>query len=136
MDEYIFGLIFGLLVIVGMRVVALWAYGVGYRKAESDAVAKAAAASATAAPQAPSAVALPEPPRPQQVDLPVAIGNRFTYLGVEMLCVTHTVLTAPFGMPSAGIRAEYVDRDGVVRVAAFLPNDMQALKAELMRGKA
>lgn len=134
MNDSIFFLIQALILFIVVQWVARWAYGVGYKKAESDAAAKAAAASASAAPAAPTADVPPEQTRQPQIDLPVAIGNRFTYLGIEMLCTGHTLLLPPFGMPSDGIRAEYVDRDGVLRTAAFVPSDLQALKAELMRG--
>lgn len=66
-------------------------------------------------------------------DPPVALGQRFTYLGVEMLCIGHCFHIPPFGQVVPGIRAEYVDRDGRVISASFPAMDMESLRAELAR---
>lgn len=66
-------------------------------------------------------------------DPPVALGARFTYLGVEMLCIGHYFQLPPFGQMVPGIRAEYVDRDGRVVAAGFPASDMDSLRAEIAR---
>lgn len=65
-------------------------------------------------------------------DPPVAIGDRFTYLGREMLCSEHTFRHPIFG-PLQGIGCEYVDNDGVLRGHFIHGQAVQALRAELGR---
>lgn len=64
---------------------------------------------------------------------PVAIGTRFPYLGIEMLCVSHTVRMSPvISMP--GMTAEYLDGDGVMRAYYWTPDQFDAVRSEVRRG--
>ena len=88
-----------------------------------------------------SAPAIPVPPLMHAdlppFDAPVAIGERFHYLGLEMLCLGHQVTTpgAPPWMALNGIRCEYVAGDGALRSWCFYPSDMAALRAEIERAR-
>lgn len=66
-------------------------------------------------------------------DAPVAIGARFTYLGIEMVCTSHIILSSSFGHVVPGVKAEYVDCDGRVLGAVFPAHEMEALRAEMAR---
>jgi hypothetical protein len=112
---------------------------VGERRGAAIAAAAAAALQgATPKPPAPPAGAalptltdvlpLPNPP--------VAVGERFPYLGIELLCLGHyanTVGSPPGTIP--GIRAEYVDRDGIIRQTFFRLDEIAALADEIRRGR-
>ena len=58
---------------------------------------------------------------------PVEIGQRFKYLGVQMVCTRHWI----FELNVPVVVADYVDKHGVLREAKFNPIDFDALKAEL-----
>ncbi len=64
---------------------------------------------------------------------PVAIGTRFPYLGIEMLCVSHTVRMSP-GISMPGMTAEYLDGDGVMRAYYWTPDQFDAVRSEVRRG--
>ena len=64
-------------------------------------------------------------------DLPVRIGSRFTYLGVDMLCTGHQAPT-PMGTLHC-VRAEYLAGDGAIRMAIFSGTEVDALRAEISR---
>jgi len=64
-------------------------------------------------------------------DPPVAIGMRFTYLGIEMLCTSHLV-ARPWGFVP-GMLAEYAANDGTVRQTMFAGSEIDALKQEIAR---
>jgi len=66
---------------------------------------------------------------------PVAIGTRFPYLGIEMLCVSHAVRLSP-GASLPGMTAEYLDGDGVMRAYYWTPDQFDAVRAEVRRGAA
>ncbi len=65
---------------------------------------------------------------------PVAIGQRFRYLGLEMLCTSHS-FSMPMSLPMACVKAEYV-ADGVVRMAVWPVGELEALQIELNRAGA
>ncbi len=62
---------------------------------------------------------------------PVAIGERFTYLGIEMLCTEHAV-RLPMMLPIPGVCAEYV-ANGQLHSTRFLGAELDALRAEMKR---
>ena len=68
---------------------------------------------------------VPDPP-------PVKIGERFRYLGVEMICSRHWAF--PYDFPV--IVAEYVTALGEIKQLTFCPVDWTALKAELSANAA
>lgn len=73
------------------------------------------------------------PPSTQaKVPAPVSIGDRFTYMGLQMLCVSHSI-RMPLGVMAPGMSAEYVDVDGLVRGHYWTPEQYGALRAELAR---
>ena len=73
------------------------------------------------------------PPSTQaQVPAPVSIGDRFTYMGLQMLCVSHSI-RMPLGVLAPGMSAEYIDVDGIVRGHYWTPEQLDAVRAELQR---
>ncbi len=65
---------------------------------------------------------------------PVAIGDRFRYLGLDMLCTGHSMQTTMGTVPC--LKSEYVASDGTVRSAVFVGTDIDALRAEVARASA
>lgn len=63
---------------------------------------------------------------------PVSIGDRFTYMGLQMLCVSHSI-RMPLGVMAPGMSAEYIDVDGLVRGHYWTPEQYGAVRAELAR---
>lgn len=73
------------------------------------------------------------PPSTQaQVPAPVSIGDRFTYMGLQMICVSHSI-RMPLGVMASGMSAEYIDVDGLVRGHYWTPEQLDAVRAELQR---
>jgi hypothetical protein len=70
-------------------------------------------------------------PKPKEPELkpPVAIGERFKYLGVHMVCSRHYV----FDMPFPVVLAEYVTKRGEIKQITFSPVDWPSLEAERVR---
>lgn len=62
---------------------------------------------------------------------PIAVGKRFKYLGINMVCVRHW----DFYLTCSVVVAEYIDRDGDLVCRTFPPCDWTALKAEMRRKK-
>jgi len=62
--------------------------------------------------------------------LPVEIGKRFRYLGVDMICIRD--FGYEYGYPA--VVAEYVNKFGEIKQATFYPCDWVALEAELKNG--
>ena len=60
---------------------------------------------------------------------PVAIGERFKYLGVEMVCCRHFA----YGYEFQVVVAEYVTKHGEIRKIIFCPVDWACLEAERVR---
>lgn len=60
---------------------------------------------------------------------PIAIGERFTYLGVTMVCSRHFSWPHDYEV----VAAEYVTKLGEIKHAVFLPEDWAALIAEQAR---
>lgn len=71
------------------------------------------------------------PKVPEDFVAPVAIGERFVYLGVRMLCTGHMVPRHIGLVP--GVFAEYIAFDGVVRQWAFAATELDALRVEIAR---
>lgn len=63
---------------------------------------------------------------------PVPVGQRFTYLGLQMICVAHAI-RMPLGVLAPGMSAEYIDVDGIVRGHYWTPEQLDAVRAELQR---
>ena len=70
-------------------------------------------------------------PKPSQPEIkpPVAIGERFKYLGIEMVCARHWEFDTPFPV----VCAEYVNKNGEIKYARFPPCDWSVLEAERVR---
>lgn len=98
-------------------------------KAVSDSVAAAASAQRlpVGLPPATAPIADADQPPP-----PVTIGQRFTYMGLLMVCVSHSI-RMPLGVLAPGMSAEYVDADGLVRSHYWTPEQYGAVRAELAR---
>ena len=60
---------------------------------------------------------------------PVAIGERFKYLGVEMVCCRHWIWPYDFKV----VVAEYVTKRGEIKQVVFCPVDWASLEAERVR---
>lgn len=67
---------------------------------------------------------------PATTEWPVAVGHRFTYLGLVMVCTSHYI-PLPSGMSIPGMVAEYVDADGLLRIASWTTQQFAAIKAEI-----
>lgn len=131
---------------LGLLLVVLLIYMTGHaagRKAAVSALAesnagveqaKSALASANAAVEAATKMARTQLEPTAAFVAPVAVGERFTYLGAQMLCTAHTVGTQ-FGLLN-GVRAEYLSQLGSVCLTTFTGEELDALKAELERGAA
>ena len=65
----------------------------------------------------------------QEETPPVAIGERFRYLGVEMVCSRHRIYPYTFTV----VVADYVTNTGNIEQAVFCPVDWISLVAELTR---
>lgn len=65
----------------------------------------------------------------QEMKPPVAIGERFKYLGVEMVCSRHCFYPYTFDV----VVAEYVNFIGEIKEVVFTPADWDALNSELKR---
>lgn len=70
-------------------------------------------------------------PKPKEPELkpPVAIGDRFKYLGVNMVCCRHW--SCPYEFPV--VVAEYVTKRGEIKQIVFGPADWASLEAERVR---
>lgn len=68
-----------------------------------------------------------------QVEAPVQIGDRFRWCSSHMICTGHLVHTV--AGPVKCVRAEYSDRDGVVRTHMFSGTELEALRQEIERGR-
>lgn len=118
--------------------VLLAVFELGKKVGERRGAALAAAALQTPKPPAPPA-GQPLPTLTEALTLPnppVAVGERFPYLGIELLCLGHyanTVSSPPIAIP--GIRAEYVDRDGIIRQTFFRADEIGALADEIRRAR-
>lgn len=99
--------------------------------AMKDAVEKTAAAITSAAAAAVQLSPWPEPD-PAFV-APVAIGERFRYLRVNMICTAH-VTASPFGGYMPAVRADFQANDGSIGTRVFSGPELVALQAELDRG--
>lgn len=66
---------------------------------------------------------------------PVPVGQRFTYLGLQMICVAHAI-RMPLGVLAPGMSAEYIDVDGIVRGHYWTPEQLDAVRAELQRANS
>lgn len=60
---------------------------------------------------------------------PVALGERFKYLGVEMVCCRHWLMDYDFQV----VVAEYVTKRGEIKQVVFSPTDWASLEAERVR---
>lgn len=60
---------------------------------------------------------------------PVAVGERFKYLGITMVCSRHWEF--PYDFPV--VVAEYVNKSGEIKHATFCPTDWRSLKSENKR---
>lgn len=69
---------------------------------------------------------------PATTEWPVAVGHRFTYLGLMMVCTSHYI-PLPSGMSIPGMVAEYVDADGMLRATSWTPQQFVAIKSEIGR---
>lgn len=72
-------------------------------------------------------------PKPPEPALPVTTGERFKYLGVDMLCTGEDIIYPGCGSMTC-ISAEYVDLLGRIQHIHFLPKDFDILKEEIRRG--
>lgn len=70
-------------------------------------------------------------PKTQEQPLvpPIAIGQRFKYLGVDMICIRHWEFGTPFNVIMAG----YVNKHGEIKREIFYPCDWRALESELAK---
>lgn len=64
-----------------------------------------------------------------KIEPPIGIGERFKYLGIDMICSRHS--SYPSEHPV--IVADYVNKNGVLKQWAFHPCDWVALNAERVR---
>lgn len=83
----------------------------------------------------PTPVPVPQKPWPDpfpDVPLPVAVGERFVYMRVPMICTAH-VMQSPYGGFMPGVIAEYVAGDGKFVSRNFSGPELDALTAELGR---
>lgn len=64
------------------------------------------------------------------VQWPVTIGQRFSYLGISMLCTGYHVQPSP-GVMVPALTAEYVDADGLIRQTNWPVHQLPAVRAEL-----
>ena len=67
----------------------------------------------------------PEP----ELKPPVQVGQRFKYLGVEMLCTRHGHFDIPFPV----VVADYVSNLGKIETSIFYPCDWPSLESELSK---
>ena len=65
-----------------------------------------------------------------ELNPPVTIGERFRYLGVEMICIRLSEFDYSFPV----VIAQYIDTHGRIEEIRFPPCDWPALRAELTRG--
>lgn len=57
---------------------------------------------------------------------PIKVGERFIYLGIEMLCTRHFDFPYEFQV----VKAEYVNTMGEIKYAVFPPCDWEVLRLE------
>ena len=70
-------------------------------------------------------------PREPKRKPPIAVGERFKYLGVDMVCSRHYDYVLEFPFPV--IVAEYLSGHGEIKQVTFYPVDWTALEAERVR---
>mgnify|MGYP001571273219 CR=1 FL=1 len=71
-------------------------------------------------------------PKKPELKPPVSIGERFKYLGVDMICCRHFAWPYDCNI----VAAEYVTNLGEIKQIVFTPSDWNSLKAELGRPRA
>lgn len=133
-----------LLIIVCIVFVAAVCYWSGYvsgwkalgEKLKKDALSSSSGALAAAATEMRAQIAAQATSMPAAGGAPpVPIGERFDYIGLQMICVAHAV-RMPMGMLGPGLSAEYRDRDGIVRGHYWTPDQFDAIRAEIKRTAA
>lgn len=124
--------------LAGLAVAVLCGHFIGYRSGWADCAKKVredANKAVSSAVSAADANRLPVgmPPSTQAaVPAPVPVGQRFTYMGLQMICVAHAI-RMPLGVLAPGMSAEYIDVDGIVRGHYWTPEQLDAVRAELGR---
>lgn len=106
------------------------AWGVSYGVSRQKRTQQEAEKAALQAQQAAAAIAQPQvwtaPFKPL-----VSVGVRFPYLGLEMLCVAHSMQGAHGPVPC--LRCEYVAADGRIATWLFSTEEQEAVKHEIAR---
>ena len=67
-----------------------------------------------------------------RVEPPVKVGDKFTYLGVEMLCTANRAMEPHMGSYPCVV-AQYLDSRGILRQEIFLHGKWNAIKKEIER---